>query len=105
MDRAQGYRGPLWRAQKPSELKTLGTRLAARKLAKGMMWDLSGLKTEVLATQKAFDEAIVPVKPGPKIRVGVRLVELNVDPKTKKKTKSVGESALRALILAAATPA
>ena len=86
VDRAQGYRGPLWRAQKPSELKTLETRLTARTLAKGMIWDLSGVSAEVLATQKSFDEAIVSIKPGPGIRVGVRLVELNIDPKTKKKT-------------------
>ena len=90
VDRAQGYRGPLWRAEKPSDLKTLAARLAARKLQQGMLWDLAALDAEVLATQKAFDEAIVAVKPGPGIRVGVRLIELNIDPKTKKPTKKRG---------------
>ena len=90
VDRAQGYRGALWRAKSDKALEQLSQRLAKKTLKKGSLWDLKGVTDEALASQEAFDAAVNSVQPGPGVQVGVRITALDVDPKTGKKTKRRG---------------
>jgi penicillin-binding protein 1A len=99
VDRAQGYRGPLWRAADATETKTFAARLAKKKLPAGMLWDLSKLTSAALSTEEAFDAAVSPVKPSPGLHVGVRVLEMGVTPKTAKKSKRRRRSRLASVEL------
>jgi penicillin-binding protein 1A len=78
VDRAQGYRGALFRCETDLDLKTLETRLAARPLKPGFMWDLASLRAEHLASEAGFNLAVTAIQPGPGQQVGGRISKLDM---------------------------
>jgi penicillin-binding protein 1A len=86
IDRAQGYRGPLWRAKDEAEATQLGEWIAEVELGEGRLLDLSALGPGA-ASKKSFLEALVTPLPSPNLRIAGRIVEIDLKAGKRKRGK------------------
>jgi penicillin-binding protein 1A len=88
IDRAQGYRGPLWRPSDDEEAAKVIGWLAEAELAEGRLLDLSGLSSAAVAKGKeAVLEGLEQPLPSPNLRVAGRIVEMNLKAGKRKRQK------------------